>query len=269
MSPDVAARALSSGKTALGRNVTTYTRPDPTPIEALVGFLEGVASVVKGALRWLESPAGKQFLGSVENFLAVAPKVEALHIVLIDESREEGDLLRAGSVLGLRRRGTAAAVLLAVGDVHTQQRVRLGRSWVKDDSNRVVAVVPSDDLNINELFRWFRARAFRNLPSTPRRSTRFGGSDQRRAVPVELTRLAAATPAVLSLTTVDAKKLLGLLENVASPRQLQLVHLRVEGSSFAEAARRLGINEATAYVQLYRLRGKRMKREARELLAAL
>lgn len=266
MSPDVAARAFFLWAQRWGSLMTT-TQPDSLPLENLRGFVEGLTSVLHGLAHWLQSPAGRKFVGFVSEFAAAAPKVEALHLVLIEGSTKEGDLNRAGSVLGLRRRAAAAAVLLAAGDIHTRQRVRLGRAWVKDASNRVVAIVPSEDLSIAEMFRWLRARAFRQLPATRRRRTRLGGEIPRsRELPLELTQLATETPRELELTARDAQRLLAFLEPVASPRQLQLVELRLKGHTTAGAARCLGIKERTAYVHLHRLRGKRLRREARELL---
>lgn len=230
----------------------------------------GLAQVAEGIARWACGPDGRKLLSILAGVAKAQPTVEAVHAVLIEGRQEPADLKRLARALGVKHRYPGAAVVLAVGEVHERQRVRFGTRWEKFPGSLTPAqIVPSKNLGLGELMRWLRKEVYSGLPASPKRKTR-GRAARARPAPVEVERIAAPAPVEARLVDGSAvDELRRLLAGRVPPRELDLLAMRLESRSTAEAARRLGISPSTARQYVFRLRGRRLPPAVREYLTSL
>jgi DNA-binding CsgD family transcriptional regulator len=212
----------------------------------------------------------KHSLVVAEYFLKDAPKMKR-------RLRPRRGALLGGVDDATERRLALQTAVAAMPDIHRARRIRVGKVWVKKDGKIDPGAVPTDALSLVEWMQWLRAEFFTSLTEVvkgrPRR--RSGARDEQapawrpRDPAIGLAR--TPPPDELPLLRAAENELLRLLEGVASKRELDILRARLSGScsSWADVARRLGLKPATVRVHVSRLKDKRLKPRAREVLRSL
>lgn|GEM_PF-3041946 len=199
----------------------------------------------------------------------------------VDPAERDPAIDRLIGYCGWRHPDMKAALISAADTVRTPQTFRPGRKWVKtggrlvsDGAGNVVreggslaTVVPLEAFDVWLLVRWLRAKAYAWLPSHPHRQTRKDGP-HRRELPAggrpSAVEVAGVEPSAEVL--IASRQALALLASCAARGEMDVLRLRLEGCSTAEAARRLGIRPGAARKRMWSLRGRPLPRKVRDAL---
>jgi DNA-binding CsgD family transcriptional regulator len=158
-------------------------------------------------------------------------------------------------------------LLLASGESHLPQRIRLGRQWVKDQQGKVVELRP-DVLPFYWFVRWHIQRAHHHVEGIlldralvgqrlDPLETNYEGLDELMARKIKMRKpLPDGVVVPSSEARLAAQTLIAALGSMATPREHELLSLLLDGASPQEAAAELGIERATVYVVHRNLRQK-------------
>ena len=186
--------------------------------------------------------SGKKAAAIVQDLLTL------LHVICREDRYGLGEpeqlkiLQRVAIALKLQETSAlAGSVLIAMGEAQRPQPIRLGTTWITDDTGHKTDYQPVH-LTAREFTQWL-ARKVRNLEDAP-------GRDKVRPLRRRgrLPRLPQEPP--------DMNQLIRLYEAVATPQQRRIMRLLHEGHSMAEIAAILHTTPNTVSVQWARLKQK-------------